>query len=80
MVSFPCVSILQGLCLFFITGRGKFLFPVLLPFRAVKEEMFSRLVVFSHLNSWVDIVSPIFEKATGVTFGGRGADGSGLDV
>ena len=42
---------------FFHDEEGRFLFPILLLFRAMKEEMFLSLIVFPHLNSWVDIVS-----------------------
>lgn len=49
---------------FFYDEEGRFLFPILLLFCAMKEEMFLSLIVFPHLNSWVDIVSswPPFEK------------------
>lgn len=48
----------------FYGGKGRFLFPILLLFCAVKEEMFFSLIVFPHLNSWVDIVNPMppFQK------------------
>ena len=67
---------------FFYDEEGRFLFPILLLFCAMKEEMFLSLIVFPHLNSWVDIVSswPPFEKKNPFEpYSGR-ADGPGLGV
>lgn len=56
-MSFQCGHI-ESVCIFFFHDEeGRFLFPILLLFRAMKEEMFLSLIVFPHLNSWVDIVS-----------------------
>ena len=58
---------------FFYDKEGRFLFPILLLFRAMKEEMFLSLIVFPHLNSWVDIVSswpPLKKKSIWATFQG----------